>query len=109
RHAFVLQGQPALVQGDGSELPRSTHLTITPATASVIDDLIAALAAGAEEARGTAPALPDEIPDPEALAAAARETGDVDMTAVLALIERLPREATAAMLSEFLAAFTRPR
>src|SRR5699024_1988646 len=52
RHGFVLQGQPALTQADGTVLPRSTHLTITPATAGVLDDLVAALRAGAEEARG---------------------------------------------------------
>lgn len=109
RRGFVLQGQPAFGQADGSLLPRSTHLTITPATAGVLDELVAALREGADEARGETTELAGDVPDPETLAAAARESGEVDMTAVLALIEHLPRETTAAMLTQFLAAFTRPR
>src|SRR5690606_24412423 len=35
-HGFGLPGQPGLRQSDGSRLPRSTHLTITPATLGVV-------------------------------------------------------------------------
>ena len=38
-----------------------------------------------------------------------REDGELDLTAVLALIEVLPREVSARMLVEFLAEFTEPR
>ncbi|MGO3327781.1 pyridoxal phosphate-dependent decarboxylase family protein [Gordonia sp. (in: high G+C Gram-positive bacteria)] len=50
---FTLQAQPEYVQKDGSVLPASTHLTITPATSAVIEELSAALREGADAARGT--------------------------------------------------------
>lgn len=110
RHGFVLQGQPALEQTDGTLVPRSTHLTITPATAGVLVELTAALRAAAEEVRGATVQLPADltVPDPVSLAVSARERGELDLTQVLALIETLPREATAGLLSQFLAAFTAP-
>ena len=110
RRGFILQGQPALQQSDGSLLPRSTHLTITPATAGVLPALTAALRASAEDVRGQAVQLPEDlpVPDPVALATGARETRELDLTQVLALIEALPRETTAGLLSQFLAAFTAP-
>lgn len=112
QRGFVLQGQPGLVQADGSRIPRSTHLTVTPATAQVLDDLCTALVAGADEVRGRAPGLesvPEALPDPALLARAARDTGELDLAVVLGLIEALPREASARMLVDFLATFTEPR
>ncbi|MFK5633717.1 pyridoxal phosphate-dependent decarboxylase family protein [Ornithinimicrobium sp. LYQ103] len=123
RRGFVLQGQPGLTQADGSVLPRSTHLTITPVTDRVLGELVEALAAGADDVRGqVAPGLgggraggsdpasgESSLPDPTELARAAREDGELDLTAVLALIETLPRDVSARMLVEFLAAFTEPR
>lgn len=113
---FVLQGQPALRQADGTVLPRSTHLTVTPVTAQVLEELVEALIAAADEVRGRpgAPGPEDSptagavVPDPTELARAARQAGELDLTAVLALIEALPREASAAMLVEFLQAFAEP-
>lgn len=109
-HGFVLQGQPALQQSDGTVLARSTHLTITPATLGVLAPLTAALEAAADEVRGQVPQLPQdaEVPDPAALAVAARERGELDLTSVLALVEQLPRGTTASMLVDFLATFTEP-
>lgn len=52
-HGFVLQLQPAVQQADGTTLPSTTHLTITPVTESVLPELTAALAAGADAVRGT--------------------------------------------------------
>ncbi len=52
RRGWVLQQQPGIVQGDGSALPRSTHLTVTPVTADALDDLAAALSDAADEVRG---------------------------------------------------------
>ncbi|MGB3764724.1 MAG: aspartate aminotransferase family protein, partial [Ornithinimicrobium sp.] len=51
----------------------------------------------------------DGIPDPAALAHTARTTGEIDLTTVLALIEALPREQSAQLLTAFLAEFTAPR
>lgn len=108
---FVLQGQPSLPQADGTLIPRSTHLTITPATAAVLPELTTALRESAATVRGARVELPADlpVPDPAVLAAGARESGDLDLTQVLALIEALPRETTAGLLSQFLAAFTAPR
>lgn len=110
RRGFILQGQPALQQTDGSWLPRSTHLTITPATAGVLPALTATLHESAEEVRGATVELPADlpVPDPATLAAGARQSGDLDLTQVLALIEALPRDVSATLLSQFLAAFTAP-
>ncbi|KUG59429.1 pyridoxal-dependent decarboxylase [Serinicoccus chungangensis] len=111
---FVLQGQPALTQADGTVLPRTTHLTLTPASASVLDELGAALRAGADDVRGQAAAPVEaggpvtDLPDPVALARAARESGELDLPAVLALVEALPRPQSARLLVDFLAAFTAP-
>jgi glutamate/tyrosine decarboxylase-like PLP-dependent enzyme len=52
RRGWVLQQQPGIVQADGSVLPRSTHLTVTPVTADALDDLGAALRGAAAEVRG---------------------------------------------------------
>lgn len=111
---FVLQGQPALTQTDGTMLPRTTHLTLTPASVGVLEELGAALVAGAEAVRGRPAPRPDatdgpaEVPDPVALAQGAREGGELDLPAVLALVEALPREQSARLLVDFLAAFTAP-
>ncbi|MCB7136414.1 aspartate aminotransferase family protein [Cellulosimicrobium marinum] len=50
---WVLQPQPGLVQDDGTRLPHTTHLTVTPVTASGLDGLVPALVAGADAVRGT--------------------------------------------------------
>ena len=134
---FALQGQPASKQPDGTTLPRTTHLTITPVTESVLEELSSALKLGADEVRGLPAAGP-----PPALAelAAAFERGDVsvddvlslpseavavalasagldpkgsgdsplDMAAVLAAVESLPREVTTRLLVEFLAGLVEP-
>ena len=112
---FVLQGQPALTQTDGTTLPRTTHLTLTPASAGVLAELVAALGSGADDVRGQGTGLAvaggsagQDLPDPVALAQAARESGELDLPAVLALIEVLPREQSARLLVDFLAAFTAP-
>lgn len=132
RRGFVLQGQPGIVQGDGVALPRSTHLTITPVTEDVLPELLPALQEAADEVRGRtvqaealqrgteqagaqqagaqqAEQVAGAIPDPEAMAAAARAGGELDLAQVLSLIEALPREQSAELLRRFLAAFTAPR
>jgi len=49
---WFLQLQPGLVQSDGTRLPHTTHLTITPVTERVVDDLSQALVAAADAVRG---------------------------------------------------------
>lgn len=142
-YGFVAQMQPYHRQPNGTTLPATTHLTLTPVTADLVDELMAAARAAADAVRGQPPATP-----PEALAAlaAAIESGEValadvlglssqatqaalaaagidpaagaagtagaaglDMAAVIAAVELLPRPVTAKMLVEFLAAFAAPR
>lgn len=70
-HGFLLQLQPAFTQSDGTTLPATTHLTITPVTEAVLDGLTAAMQVSADEVRGVPPvsvtdvlaALPAEIAD----------------------------------------------
>ncbi|MGC1207965.1 MAG: aspartate aminotransferase family protein, partial [Ornithinimicrobium sp.] len=110
---FVLQGQPELLQPDGTQIVRTTHLTITPVTEGLLPELLTAVRAGADDVRGREAGAPDAaadgIPDPAALAQAARSTGEIDLTTVLSLIEALPREDSARLLTDFLAEFTAPR
>ncbi|AVM00252.1 aspartate aminotransferase family protein [Gordonia iterans] len=137
---FVLQPQPQYTQSDGTVLPSSTHLTITPVTASVLDELIAALRDGADAARGLASAaapaalaalagafadgsinvddvlaLPSEAVEAALTGAGidphtdpSSATAALDMPAIVAAIEALPRPVTARMLTEFLAAYGNP-
>jgi glutamate/tyrosine decarboxylase-like PLP-dependent enzyme len=49
---WVLQQQPELDQDDGVRLPHTAHLTITPVTESVLEELGAALVRAADEVRG---------------------------------------------------------
>jgi glutamate/tyrosine decarboxylase-like PLP-dependent enzyme len=49
---WVLQPQPGLAQDDGTHLPHTTHLTVTPVTEAGLDGLVAALAQGADAVRG---------------------------------------------------------
>lgn len=112
-HGFVLQGQPGLAQPDGREIPRSAHLTVTPVTEDLLGELSVALPAAADRVRGRRgldlsdldPAL---VPDPAELARGARGGGGLDLTSVLALVEALPREYSANLLTRFLAEFTAP-
>lgn len=137
---FTLQAQPCYTQSDGSELSPSTHLTVTPVTRSVVDDLMAAMREAGAAARGLpgpqAPAPLQElatafasgavsVADALALDSAVTEavlvgagidphtdpsaaSDALDIGAVIAAIDVLPRPVTAKMLTEFLAAFTNP-
>ncbi|KGN40341.1 pyridoxal phosphate-dependent decarboxylase family protein [Knoellia aerolata] len=111
---FVLQGQPSVVQSDGSVVPHTAHLTITPVTEGLVEQLAAALEGGAAAVRGAVLPGPEALsengmPDPVALADAARSGGDLDLTSVLSLIEALPRDQSARLLTAFLQRFTAPR
>jgi glutamate/tyrosine decarboxylase-like PLP-dependent enzyme len=135
--SWILQQQPGLLQDDGSRLPHTTHLTITPVTLTHIDELCTALTVSADEVRGT-PAITGEqalgavpaelfdvLADPSAPvpdSASASELlhrigllGDSDaaglperMAPFLALIEALPHPVTERLLIELLARVVEP-
>jgi glutamate/tyrosine decarboxylase-like PLP-dependent enzyme len=60
-HGFLLQLQPGLAQADGTRLPPTTHLTVTPVTEAVLPELSAALVAAADEVRGIPAVDPAEV------------------------------------------------
>ncbi|MFW0788311.1 pyridoxal phosphate-dependent decarboxylase family protein [Gordonia sp. CPCC 205333] len=137
KRGFALQVQPGYTQTDGTVLPPTTHLTITPVTEQIVDELVEAFVAAADEVRG----LPAQEP-PQALAELAEllaggsldidtvlglpseataaalvaagvdphggGSGELDMPAIVAAVQALPRSVTAKMLAEFLASFTNP-
>jgi len=96
-HGFLLQLQPSVAQPDGTRLPRTTHLTITPVTESVLPELIAALVNAADEVRGVpgvspevvAGALGDSGMDLGALGSGALGSGGLDSAASAALLAGL--------------------
>jgi len=129
---WILQQQPGLVQDDGTTLPHTTHLTITPVTNTHIDELCDVLVGSADAVRGVPTvtarqalaALPVEgvraladpsapLPDSAASYAILREiglAGDTDepdlpdrMAPFLALVEALPHPLTERLLTELLA------
>jgi glutamate/tyrosine decarboxylase-like PLP-dependent enzyme len=128
-HGFLLQLQPGLAQSDGSVLPRTTHLTVTPVTASVLPELRAALTAAADEVRGVPPVQAEQVlaalpPELVTGLAGIAEAGLDSATALgilgqiglvgggplpnrlaplLALIEALPAPLTERLLTELLA------
>lgn len=129
---FLLQLQPAINQSNGVQLPRTTHLTITPVTESVLDELTAALESAAEEVRGVAPidggqvlaALPIDLTSMPAgahldSATAFQLLGGIGlgsgggalpekMAPLIALIEALPHELSERLLTELLARHSEP-
>jgi len=72
---WTLQPQPGLTQADGTRLPHTTHLTVTPVTDRALGELVPALGAAADEVRGRA--RPDATALVEsALGAATPDGGD---------------------------------
>lgn len=126
---WVLQAQPAFLQPDGSRLPHTTHLTVTPVTESVLGELVPTLVAAADEVRGA--------PRPDAadvLAGTPRADLDSDtaaallgtlgldgsrigedgpgvgaMAPLLAAVEALPAPVAERLLTELLARLVEPR
>ncbi|MFD1811915.1 pyridoxal phosphate-dependent decarboxylase family protein [Rhodococcus gannanensis] len=121
---WVLQPQPGKTQSDGTRLPRTTHLTLTPVTEAVAGDLAAAVTEAADAVRGVPGAEA-----PEEFVAAAGQIRPEDLTSencaavlslagldptsglsgpmadLLALIEALPEHVAERLLIEFLARF----
>ena len=123
---FLLQQQPGHVQGDGTRLPRTTHLTITPVTERALDELVAALTVAADEVRGreaaTVPpelgalfaSLPEAGLDSEGAAALLGQLGigagglPESMAPFMALIEELPPSIAERLLIELLGRLAEP-
>ncbi len=131
-HGWLLQLQPGLAQSDGTVLPHTTHLTITPVTEGVLPELSAALVTAADEVRGipaVSPAdvlgalpagfaLPSGPIDSEtALAILAgiglvsTESGGLPdrMAPFVALVSALPAPLTERLLTELIARVVEPR
>ncbi len=136
-HGFLLQLQPAFVQPDGTRLPSTTHLTITPVTEAVLPKLSAALVAAADEVRGVPPVAPQDVlaalPAEALVAFSAPDAAPLDsqtawallgsiglaggpggvalpdrMAPILALVEALPAPLTERLLTELLARLVEP-
>jgi glutamate/tyrosine decarboxylase-like PLP-dependent enzyme len=131
-HGWFLQLQPGLTQADGSVLPPTTHLTITPVTEAVLPELSAALLAAADEVRGVPAvspagvlgALPAGFALPEApidsdtalailagIGLVSSESGGLPdrMAPFLALVAALPAPLTERLLTELIARVVEPR
>ncbi|MCU1533975.1 MAG: aspartate aminotransferase family protein [Glaciihabitans sp.] len=125
---WLLQLQPGLAQSDGTHLPHTTHLTITPVTESVLADLSAALVGAADAVRGIPAVSPAEVlaslPDLggggaldstsafELLTALGLGGDGVlpdRMAPLLAIMEALPAPLTERLLTELLARLVEPR
>lgn len=132
-HGWQLQLQPSLTQSDGTVLPHTTHLTITPVTERVLAPLAAALVAAADEVRGipavTAEQVVGGLP-PEVVAGLANPEpldsesawgilrlvglgGDGELpeslAPLLALIAAVPAPLAERLLTELLARLVEPR
>lgn len=125
---WVLQPQPSYMQPDGSRLPSTTHLTVTPVTGSVLPELAAALAQGADLVRGVGPAstaealgsLPADVLAAPTVDAAAADVlltalgldGDTPLpprlAPVMALIEAVPRALAERLLIALFAGLSTP-
>ena len=133
RDGFTIQPQPGLRQPDGSRLPHSAHLTITPVTERAMPEFISALTRAADTVRGRAQANPRlelaalgwlgygsgrRVPGPAmawtilqaAGAGGAAKGGSLPgkMAPLMALVERLPAPVAEALLTELLARVSEP-
>lgn len=136
-HGFLLQLQPGFAQSDGTRLPTTTHLTITPVTESVLPELAAALVAAADEVRGvprvSAPDVLAALPTEALAGLSAPDAAPLDaetawallgsiglapgpgsaalpdrLAPFLALVEALPPPLTERLLTELLARLVEP-
>ncbi len=123
---WVLQLQPKMAQTDGSILPSTTHLTITPVTEAALPELVPALVAAAHAVRGVPHVDPTpllaELPPLDGpldsdtawalLQGFGIGSGDGGLPAqlapLLALIEVLPAPLAERLLTELLARLVEP-
>jgi len=125
RRGFAVQQQPAMRQTDGSTLPRTAHLTVTPVTERVLAELLPLLGEAADEVRGLGPVTAEPLlaalppiqgpldSDTAAALLAAFGLGDgalpADQAPLLAAIEALPAAAAERLLVELLGRLAEPR
>lgn len=136
-HGWVLQMQPGFAQADGTHLPHTTHLTVTPVTRRHLGELSGALRQAADAVRGVAAIgsadvlaqLPSELtaalaqqplaslPDSEQALMLLQQMGLVgsdggglpaQMAPIMALMEALPQPLTERLLVELLARVVEP-
>ena len=125
-NGWLLQLQPGLTQSDGTHLPHTTHLTITPVTEGVLPALSAALLQSADEVRGVpqvdvTPVLgslpPLDAPLDSATAWALLSGLGIGsegsalpdrMAPLLGLMEQLPAPIAERLLTELLARLVEP-
>ena len=90
-----LQLQPGLAQADGTRLPHTTHLTITPVTEAAVPALAATLVRAADEVRG--------VPAVDGLELVAGLTAQLPggAAALAAASEGLDSETAAGLLAAF--------
>lgn len=93
---FLLQLQPAFTQSNGTRLPSTTHLTITPVTEAVLEDLAAALQVSADEVRGIPPVMIADV-----LARVPAEVADALQAMGAPGAIELDSEAAASLLADF--------
>ncbi len=136
RHGFRMQHQPGSTQPDGTHLPHSVHLTITPVTEQALPEFLSALRSAADAVRGKPRAEARfEIAALTALGFAPRSTGGrfrvpspsmawlilrvagvnpgADslpgrLAPLMTLVERLPAPVAEALLTELLARVSEP-
>lgn len=126
-----IQHQPGFVQTDGTRLPRSVHLTLTPVLERTLPQFSAALVEASDAVRGQPPAdarallvamralgyagAHARVPSPRAawrllrLAGAADVGGAQPMAMLMAVIEGVPAPVAEALLTELLARLSEPR
>ena len=135
-HGWLLQLQPGLTQADGTRLPHTTHLTITPVTEGRLAELSAVLVQSADEVRGipavTAADVLGALPQELVAGLASQDAPPLDaesafgllsaiglggsssgalpdrMAPFLALVEALPASLTERLLTELLARLVEP-
>lgn len=136
-HGWILQQQPGLDQPNGTRLPHTTHLTITPVTEQHVDELSGVLQLSADEARGMPTATAEQVlgalPAELVIALSASDAAPLDsasafsllrrigligqsdggrlpdrMAPFLALVEGLPHPLTERLLTELLARVVEP-
>ncbi|MEO6827006.1 MAG: aspartate aminotransferase family protein [Microbacteriaceae bacterium] len=125
-YGWRLQLQPGFTQTDGTHLPHTAHLTITPVTEKILPELSAAMVTAADEVRGipadSAVSLGGvgarDVPTSEAaftvlsrIGLAPDGPGDTlpdEMAPFLSLIESLPHSLTERLLIELLARIVEP-
>jgi glutamate/tyrosine decarboxylase-like PLP-dependent enzyme len=90
-----LQLQPGLQQSDGTRLPHTTHLTVTPVTEAALPELAPALVAAADAVRGV-----PRVDGAEVLAAMAAQLPG-GAAALAAASDGLDSDAAAALLGAF--------